>query len=137
VATKSQKDIIWIMWDIFLTESAKRTKFIKKMMDALFSLFTLKYSPGCQRKRRNILYFAISLLCEDLVSNDEIIRPSQQEMVSNILKKTNMIYQQIKKNEESPGMDYLFKDAKSSNLDKTIEKLEKMNTFGESFLPRI
>jgi hypothetical protein len=77
------------------------------------------------------------LLCEDLVSNDEIIRPSQQEMVGNILKKTNLIYQQIKKNEESPGMDYLFKDAKSSNLDKTIEKLEKMNTFGESFLPRI
>jgi hypothetical protein len=137
VPLKSQKDIIWIIWDLFLTESAKRTKFIKKMMDALLSLFTLKYGPGCQRKRRNILYFAISLLCEDLVSNDEIIRPSQQEMIGNILKKTNLIYQQIKKNEESPGMDYLFKDVKSSNLDKTIEKLEKMNTFGESFIPRI
>ena len=137
VNPKLQKDIIWIIWDIFLSVSQKRSKIIKKTMDALFSLFTLKYGPGCQKKRRNLLYFAISLLCEDAINNDEIIRPSQQESVSNILKKSNLIYQQIKKNEESPGMDYLFKDAKSSNLDKTIEKLEKMNSFGESFIPRI
>jgi hypothetical protein len=106
-------------------------------MDALLSLFTLRYSSGCQKKRRNILYFAISLLTENSISTEEIIRPSQQEIVGNILRKSNIVYQQIKKNEESPGMEYLFKDAKSSNLDKTIEKLETMNSFGESFIPRV
>ena len=55
-----QKDIIWIVWDLFLHESAKRSKFVKKTMDSLFTLFTLKYITGCQKKRRNILYFAIS-----------------------------------------------------------------------------
>jgi hypothetical protein len=132
-----QKDIIWIVWDLFLVEASRRSKFIKKTMDALLTLFTLRYVTGCQKKRRNILYFAISLLCENSICNEEIMRPSQQEMVGNILKKIDSIYKQIKKNEESPGTDYLFKDVKASNLEKTIEKLEKMNTFGESFVPRL
>ena len=106
-------------------------------MDALFSLFTLKYVTGCQKKRRNILYFAVSILCENVISNEEIMRGSQQELVGNILKKIDLVYLQIKKNEETPGTEYLFKDLKSSNLEKTIEKLEKMNSFGENFVPRI
>jgi hypothetical protein len=89
------------------------------------------------KKRKNLLYFAISLLCENIVSNEEIIRPSQQEIVSNILKKVDSVYKQIKQNEELPGTEYLFKDVKSFNLEKTIEKLEKMNTFGENFVPRL
>lgn len=137
VDSKLQKEIIWIVWDLFLFEAKKRSKFIKKTMDALLTLFTLRYSSGCQKKRRNILYFAISLLCENLVSNEEIMRPSQQEILSNILKKIDSVYKQIKKNEESPGTEYLFKDVKSFNLEKTIEKLEKMNSFGESFVPRL
>ena len=137
VDTKSQKDIIWIVWDLFLIESAKRSKITKKIMDALLSLFTLKYITGCQRKRRNILYFAISLLCENSICTEEIIRQSQQEMIGIIIKKIDLVYKQIKKNEETPGTDYLFKDVKAFNLEKTIEKLEKMNSFGESFVPRI
>jgi hypothetical protein len=137
VDTKCQKDVIWIIWDLFFVESLKRSKFIKKTMDSLFTLFTLRYVTGCQKKRRNIIYFAISLLGENIINNEEIMRPSQHESVSNILKKIDLIYKQIKKNEKSPGTDYLFKDIKASNLEKTIEKLEKMNTFGENFTPRI
>ena len=116
VETKSQKDIIWIVWDLFLVEALHRSKIVKKTMDALLTLFTLRYSTGCQNKRRNILYFAISLLCENIISNEEIIRTSQQEMVGNILKKIDLVYKQIKKNEVSPGMDFLFKDVKEYNL---------------------
>ena len=65
------------------------------------------------------------------------MRPSQQELVSNILKKINLIYGQIKKNEETTGTEYLFKDLKTRNLENTIEKLEKMNSFGENFIPRV
>jgi hypothetical protein len=106
-------------------------------MDSLLSLFTLKYSTGCHKKRKNILYFAIALLCENLVNNEEIIRPTQKEIIGNVLKKIDLIYMQIKKNEEATGTDYLFTNIKSSNLEKTIEKLDKMNTFGETFIPRV
>jgi hypothetical protein len=134
VNTKFQKDIIWIVWDLFLFESKKRSKFIQKTMASLFSLFTLKYIPGCQKKRKNLLYFAISLLCENIISNEEIIRLSQQEIVSNILKKVDSVYKQIKQNEETPGTEYLFKDVKSFNLEKDdIELLRIMKLFDKHF----
>ena len=77
------------------------------------------------------------MLCENVANAEEIIRPAQKEMIGNILKKKDIVYSQIKKNEISPGTDYLFKNVKSSNLEKTIEKLDKMNSFGETFIPRV
>jgi len=137
VDSKNQMDIIWLVWDIFLKEGEKRSKIISKIIKALLTLFTLKYTSGCHKKRKYILYFVVSLLCENVNLYDEIIRKEQQEIVGNVLKKIDLVYKQIKKNEESPGTEYLFKDVKASNLEKTIEKLEKMNTFGETFVPRI
>ena len=137
VESKYQMDIIWIVWDLFLFESNKRTKIIQKIIKSLLSLFTLKYSSGCHKKRKYMLYFAISLLCETLSIDEEIIRKTQLEIMTNIIKKIDLVYKQIKKNEISPGTEYLFKDLKSSNLEKTIEKLETMNSFGESFIPRL
>jgi hypothetical protein len=137
VESKNQMDIIWIVWDLFLKEANKRSKLVSKIVNALLNLFTLKYTSGCNKKRKYMLYFVVSLLCENLTIDEEIMRKSQQEIVSNVLKKIDTVYKQIKKNEISPGTDYLFKDLKSSNLEKTIEKLETMNTFGETFIPRL
>jgi hypothetical protein len=137
VESKSQMDIIWIVWDLFLKEANKKNKFVKKVIDALLHLFTLKYSSSCSKKRRYIMFFVVSLLCETIHTEEEIIRKTQQEVMTNVLKKIDMVYKQIKKNEQSPGTEYLFKDVKSSNLEKTIEKIEKLNTFGETFIPRI
>jgi hypothetical protein len=137
VESKYQMDIIWMIWDILIMESKKRSKIINKIMESMLNLFTLKYTSGCYRKRKNILYFATSLLCENINVEEEIIRKSQQEIVSNVIKKIDLVYKQIKKNEISPGTEYLFKDLKSSNLEKTIQKLETMNSFGETFIPRL
>jgi hypothetical protein len=137
VDTKSQMDIVWIIWDMLLKESEKRQPITKKIMNALLTLYSLKYTCCCFKKKRNLVYFAVSLLCENINYEEEIIRESQKTVVSNVLKKIDLVYKQIKKNEVSPDMDYLFKNVKSTNLEKTIEKLETMNTFGENFMPRI
>jgi hypothetical protein len=137
VETKLQGDIIWLVWDVFKKESESRNNpFIIKVIKSLLTLFTLKYTIGCNRKRKYLMYFIVSLLCEPISNDEEIIREKQKDIVANIISKIDMVYKQIKKNEESPGTDYMFKDL-SSNLDKTIEKLEKMNTFGSTFVPRI
>jgi hypothetical protein len=137
VESKNQMDIIWIVWDVFLKCAETQDKIIKKIVNALLTLFTLKYTSGCCKRRKYILYFVVSLLCEKVNLNEDIIREKQKEIVSNVIKNIDNVYSQIKKNEESPGTDYLFKNVKSSNLEKTIEKLEKMNSFGETFIPRI
>jgi hypothetical protein len=139
VDTKLQKEIIWIIWDLFLHEAEIRGKFVKKVIDALFSLFTLKYVTGCQKKRKNILYFAVSILCENINSNEEIMRPSQQELVSNILKKISLIYGQIKKNEEATGTEY-FDSPKELNKSQSMTSLPKStlnSTTADSDLKKI
>ena len=118
-------------------ESQNKSKIVQKIIKALLSLFTLKYSTSCCKKRKYILYFVVSMLCEEVVTNDEIIREDQKNVISNVLNKIDSIYQQIKKNEENSGTEYLFKDVKQRNLEKTIEKLETMNSFGETFIPRM
>jgi hypothetical protein len=137
VETKCQKDIVWIIWDVFLKESVKRAKIISKLMNAFLSLFCLKYTAGCHKKRKNLLYLAVSLLCEAFVPEKEIIRHSQLELVNTIKQKIDLVYGQIKKNEESTGTEYLFVGLNSSNLENTIKKLEAMNSFGENFVPRL
>jgi len=137
VDSKLQKDIVWIIWDIFLKESEKREKIIQKLINSLLSLFCLKYTSGCHKKRKNLMYLATSILCEKFTLEKEIIRHTQLDLVNTIKQKIDLVYTQIKKNEESTGTDYLFLGMKSSNLESTIKKLEQMNSFGETFVPRL
>jgi hypothetical protein len=130
-------DIVWILWDLFLRHAEEKQTIIKKVVQASLTLFSVKYTAGCAKKRKYILYFIVSLFCEKVNFEEEIVRESSKSVVSNVMKKIDSVYKQIKKNEESPGTEYLFQDMNRNNLEKTIEKLEAMNSFGESFVPRM
>lgn len=137
VDSKCQKDIVWMIWDVFLNEATHRSKLMAKWMRALLTLFSLKYTTGCHKKRKNLLYLAIAILCETFVPDMEIIRHSQRDLVQRIKQNIHLVYGQIKKNEESTGTEYLFLGMKSSNFESTIQKLDAMNSFGETFVPRL
>ena len=137
VATASQTDLVWLIWDAILKESVEHhTSFIQKIIRSLLHLFSLRYNTSCAKKRRFVIYFAISLLTESNVSVDEDI-VKNKEVVNLVVGKIDTIYKQIKQNEVKPDTDYLFANVKSTNLDKTIAKLDKMNNFGVSFTPRL
>ena len=132
VQDKYQMDPVWLIWDTILMESSLRNnKANNKIIKALLNIFCIKYTSGVTKRRRFLIYFAISLLTETVDLTSEIISDENKDAIQNIVKKIdNVVYRQIKKNEESPNTDYLNHGASGkSNIDKTIERLEKMQGF--------
>jgi len=135
VESKCQMDIVWIIWDIFLTEASKRSTIVQRIVNSALEIFSLKYRSGCHKKRRLLLYFIIEVFTEPYSMEEEIVKDKDKIVV--ITKNINKIYKQIKKNEHSPGTDYLYHNVNASNLEKTIAKLETMNSLGAEYIPRV
>jgi len=126
VDSKSQTDTIWILWEIILCEAKLKNKVIYKIVNSLLNLFCIKYTEGCKNKRKDLIYFSISLVTESINLNIKISK--NETITKQITEKIDIIYKQIKKNEIKPNTDYLFNNSfTNSNLDKTISKLDKMN----------
>jgi hypothetical protein len=54
---------------------------------------------------------------------------TKKTMIQNVVEKIGEIYKQIKKNEISPGTEYLFNNLeKQSNFEKSLRKMEMMDT---------
>ena len=88
-------------------------------------MFCLKYTDGVKKRRKYLIYFAISLLTE--MVDFKIAIWSDKKIVQNVASKIDLVYKECKKNEKAPATDYLFSGVERSNLDKTLERLEKMN----------
>ena len=100
-------------------------------INALLSLFCIKYRPSSNRARKYLIYWAISILTEEINYNNPLIK--NNNIIKNILNNIDLIYKQIKKNEKTPNTDYLFDGIKEeNNIDKSIKKLETMNLLLEN-----
>jgi len=121
VEPKFQKEIIWLIWDILMYEAKKRENlFIEKTIESLLQLFCLKFTPSSPKKRRYLIYYAVAILTESWNSTLDMIQ--DKVLLTTVVNKINTIYAQIKKNEETPNLDYMF--AFSSDLNKA-QKVEK------------
>lgn len=133
VEQKLTHDLVWIIWDtLFYYVRQLENPFLEKTMTSLLSLFSLQYTNACCKKRRYMLYFAVSLCTEQADLNIELV--SDKRTVELAINNINNIYSQIKKNEESPKTDYLFNGLnKHSELEKSLEKMKLINTisFGQ------
>jgi hypothetical protein len=134
VDSKLQMETVWLIWDILLTESLNKSQMIQKVINSLLNIFCLKYTQNTHKKRKLILYFVVSLLTEPVSFTEDIV--ADKAKIEVVTSNINNVYKQIKKNEHSPGTDYLYQNLKSTNLEKTIAKLETMNSLGEEYIPR-
>ena len=127
VNNKNQKDIIWIVWEIILFEAQKQGNIINNIVRALFDLFSIKYTNSCKKKRRFLIYNALLITTE--ISNIKTPLYSDEKKINVVKDKINLLYKQVKKQEVKPQIDYLFNNSitKKSNLENTIEKLDKMS----------
>ena len=64
---------------------------------------------------------------EPINDDIQIYNKNNAAIIKNVKEKINIIYKQIKKNEEKPKTDYLFNNSMNKNLEKTIAKLDKMD----------
>jgi hypothetical protein len=127
IQDKFKNDIIWLVWDIILQAcQTKNQPLITKIVQALLEIFSIKYTQGVKKRRKYLIYFAISMLTDPVDLTIEIINNKKE--LDAIIQKIGVVYKDVKKNEDSLNTDYLYAGvAERSNLDKTIERLEKMN----------
>ena len=131
IDAKYTKDSIWMVWELLFNTSSCQLS--NKIINSLHSLFSLHYSPSCKKKRRFILYFAVSILIDNYNINCDIISPSTKDIIDKSISNIDDIYKQIKKSEKSPKTDYLFNGIEhKSNVEKTFEKLETLNNIQQS-----
>ena len=68
----------------------------------------------------------MALLCENVDYAVDIVQ--NKTSVDTIVKKIDHVYRDVKKNEIAPATNYLFNGVAKSSMDKTIERIEKMNS---------
>lgn len=125
---KYSTDVIWMIWDVLLHYSnITNDPYIVKIMNSLVDLFCIKYTLGTPKKRRYLLYFAVSLITENVPRNIEIVE--DKITLYSVMEQINQVYKQIRKNQVSPGTDYLFSDLDSNRVfEETMHKMDTMTS---------
>jgi ssDNA-specific exonuclease RecJ len=95
-APVKSNNIIWILFELFL--SFQEPDILYKIIHSLMKLFSIKYTPSTNKKRKHILNLCVLLIIHDavdfktkIIENTSVFIPIQENI--------NMIFEQIKKNE--------------------------------------
>ena len=107
VEEKYQMNIVWVIWDGII--QVTQNKNYNKIINLLFSLFCIKYKPTLNKMRKYLLYTAISFITENVLLDTPLINNNvNTDIIKNLTEKIDVIYKQVKRNENSPNTDYLY-----------------------------
>lgn len=125
------KDVIFVVWDALFQEARKRPqKQIMTIMTSLLELFKVRFTSGVKKKRRHLLYFAVSLLCEPLDLSMDAIQ-NETALVA-VLGNIDVVYSQVKQGETSTIPEKPTKTAKemTEKEKKAAHKIDILTTMG-------
>jgi len=127
-------DVVFIIWDTLLKEVSNRNnKVLEQILKSLCELFCIRFSTSSKKKRKLILYFAVTLLCETPNYNLKVF--DNVNVLEIVKKKIDIIYKQIKINEIVETEENLknkeIEKQKSNNKNfaNTLVKLEMVNNY--------
>ena len=144
VDRKFSKDVIWLFWDALLCASGngEQHPMIDKTMQSLMRLFCVKYTTAACKRRRYLLYYAIGLLTEPIMSLHVDMMPDRA-LLETVVNQIDHVYRQIKKNEVGPKTDYLYQNIGGTNPQQTRERMQQQldlinhaDRFGERSLEK-
>jgi hypothetical protein len=130
VDPKDQMDLIWMVWDVLIHTATFHSRLIQKSVDATMGIFGIRYTFASSKKRRALLYFAVGLLTTGDTRTPELVAEKDAPIVKSVLAQIDDIYADIKTNEASANMEYLFKsvDDARDNLDRSLQKMNVLNS---------
>jgi hypothetical protein len=94
--TVKSTNMIWILFELLL--SFQEPEILYKVIQSLVRLFSIKYTPSTNKKRKHILNLCVLLIINDsvdfttkIIENTSVFIPIEENI--------NLIFEQIKKNE--------------------------------------
>ena len=128
IEAKFRSDVIWVLWDaIMYYGETLNIPLVTKTLQSLLRLFCIRYTNACGKRRKYMLYYAISLITETVPVNIHLVE--NKDLLSSGLSKVNFIYKQVKKNEQTPSTDYLFHNIdKQMALERSMKQMEIINS---------
>jgi len=144
VERKFSKDVIWLFWDAMLcaSGSGEQHPMIDKTMQSLMRLFCVKYTTAACKRRRYLLYYAIGLLTEPIMSLHVDMMPDRA-LLETVVNQIDHVYRQIKKNEVGPKTDYLYQNVGGTNphlarerMQQQLDLINHADRFGERSLEK-
>jgi len=121
-------DPIWLIWDALLYYGTElQSPIVDKVMNALVSIFSIHYATPVCKKRRFILYFAVDMVTKPVNISIEVI--SDKAIVTNVMDRIDIIYQDIIKTQVVAKSRYLVEDNNTlpSTFQKSIQKIDMIN----------
>jgi hypothetical protein len=128
IEKKHQKDIVWILWETILY-AAKTCYSLQTTavttLNALFELFRIRYAGiSTCKKRKYLLYFAISLITENVIYKSELVSETNKAIIQVATENIDKIYQEfqiiIAKRE---------KQEKQANLEDSLRKINLISKY--------
>jgi len=89
------KDPIWLVWETILVYA--KDPVVEKIIKAILSLFCGAYSASSKEKRRFMIYYAITLCCEPISFDVEII--SNKKIIEQAYVKGDLLFEDKKTHE--------------------------------------